>query len=573
MAASLDKVFEYCRRNLLLADRIIIRLRMQNYDSALRLIKEQVSVLEQLLEVFSECEGYFNAMNVPVNREVLFSVIQEAFEVLERKDYVYLADLYEAILIPDLLHLQEAVITKEGLFVDNQRYLDNIEAVRERDPELGELLYDTLNQSDINNGRMIEFTSYGDYTLAYYEQGTDKKYYIHSNTNVWKEADYLAESWYSPEKINYIIYGLGLGYHVFEMASIDEGINVEVYESDLNIIHLACQYSPIKLFLSKCRIKIIYDPSHSRLRKRIGEMDNETEFVVHYPMLRSERNEQFKEWLENYFIQFTSIKNQSRIMNGNFLCNRFHYDGLIDELKDEFMNRDLYIIAAGPSLDKNYLQLKMIGQKGIILAAGTVFRKLLSAGIRPDYFIVTDANERVYKQIAGLEKESIPMLFLSTAYKGFANKYQGKKYMILQEGYDKAEEFAIKCGASLIQTGGSVSTTALDLGITFGCRRIIFLGLDLAYTGNVIHASDTSIRELKMGAGLRQVEDIDGNLIATSKVLDMYRQWIEKRISNVKETEFINASEGGANIKGMKNMKLMDIIEEYSSMERLLNER
>jgi hypothetical protein len=201
-----------------------------------------------------------------------------------------------------------------------------------------------------------------------------------------------------------------------------------------------------------------------------------------------------------------------------------------------------------------------VKNKGIILATGTVFRKLISADIIPDYLIVTDANARVYKQIAGYEDYDIPMLFLSTAYYGFASNYKGKKYIICQKDYRKAEELASQLDLHCFLTGGSVSTTALDIGITFKCRRIIFLGLDLAYTNNYAHASDTSRRNITINKDMISVEDINGQSIYTNRGLNMFRQWIESRIKGIDGIEFIDASEGGAKIKGMKVMRLDDVI-------------
>ena len=132
--------------------------------------------------------------------------------------------------------------------------------------------------------------------------------------------------------------------------------------------------------------------------------------------------------------------------------------------------------------------------------------------------------------------------------------------MVCQQGYPKAEEYAKEKGLHLFQTGGSVSTTALDLGITFGCSRIIFIGLDLAYTDNFAHASDTSRRVAADFDNLRQVEDNHGNMIPTSRTLDMYREWIENRIKGIEDIEFIDATEGGARIKGMRVAKLADVI-------------
>jgi hypothetical protein len=248
------------------------------------------------------------------------------------------------------------------------------------------------------------------------------------------------------------------------------------------------------------------------------------------------------------------------LLKGNFERNIKNCDTYVDELKEAFQGKDLYIAAAGPSLDKNYLKLKEVKDKGIILATGTVFKKLLKAGIIPDYVLVTDPNARVYKQIAGEEDSKVPMLILSTAYYGFAANYKGKKYLVLQKDFQRAEKYAAEKGLELISTGGSVSTTALDIGITYGCRRIIFAGLDLAYTDGYAHASGTSRRKAADFDNLLQVEDIYGKLVYTNRSLNMFRLWIENRINNVKGIEFIDATEGGAKIKGMRTARLEDVI-------------
>ena len=56
------------------------------------------------------------------------------------------------------------------------------------------------------------------------------------------------------------------------------------------------------------------------------------------------------------------------------------------------------------------------------------------------------------------------------------------------------------------------------------------------------------------------VEDINGQSIYTNRGLNMFRQWIESRIKGIDGIEFIDASEGGAKIKGMKVMRLDDVI-------------
>ena len=86
--------------------------------------------------------------------------------------------------------------------------------------------------------------------------------------------------------------------------------------------------------------------------------------------------------------------------------------------------------------------------------------------------------------------------------------------------------------------------------------------MDLAYPNSLVHAEGTSRRKLTNDDGFKEITDIHGNRIKTSKHLDMYRRWFEKRISETTElVEFIDATEGGAYINGTKIMKLKDILE------------
>jgi len=541
--------------------KMIFYFRTQNYDRALRHATEIIDKFNLFINQMANLVEKSPQENIVFDQSVFFQTLQELLEVQEKRDYILLADLYEIKMLPLLMQLQESIANANEFKVDIDLYESNKNILSQKNLELPashqQISY--LNMI-LEKGYYIEPTSCGDMTLAVGVD--DEKIYFHSNINVCLEAFNIARSWYSVDKTRYIVYGLGLGYHISELHKLDEYIEIEVYESDINIIYLACAYTDnIKLFDNN-RIKLVYDPKFTCLLERIRKMNDDTEFVMHYQSLKNIKNLQIKDYLEDYFVQQSSVKNQIHLLNGNFRKNIKNYNGLVDELKEKFEGKDLYIVAAGPSLDLNFKKLKHIKGKGIILATGTVFKKLIRANIIPDYVIVTDANARVYKQIAGYEDYNIPMLFLSTAYYGFASNYKGKKYLICQKDYTKAEELSSKLNAHSFLTGGSVSTIALDIGITFNCRRIIFLGLDLAYTNNYAHASDTSRRNATINNDMIAVEDIDGDVVYTNRGLNIFRQWIENRIKGIDNIDFIDATEGGAKVAGMKVMRLDELISE-----------
>lgn len=540
-------------------NKIIHNFRKQNFDYALRMVTTVINHLNTLVELLITNADYFNSDNIVVDTNNIMNMLSSLNSAQANNDYILLADLYELSLQPLLLKIQNIITQNEGFITDDAEYLENINALAKKDKTI-KMNYKSVSEllNKLDNGYTVEYTSCGLMTLALETNG--KRFYFHSNNDVLAEAYTLANYWYSDEKKNYIIYGLGFGYHIKELFSIDKSINIEVYESDINIIQLACAFSDIGNIFSKTNIKLVYDPDFIKLSERFSNITDRDEILIHYPSLKNIKEISVKNKLENYFLEYSSLKNQLHLLNGNFLSNIECYNNFVDVLYDKFFGKDLFVIAAGPSLDNNFHELKNLNKDSIILATGTVFKKLINAGIKPDYIIVTDANERVYTQISGMENEGIPMLLLSTAYKGFAINYRAEKYIILQHGYNKSEEYAVKHGVRLYRTGGSVSTTALDLGISLGCKRIIFLGLDLAYTNNFVHALGTSRRDLTSTEDLRMIEDINGNTIYTSRSLDIFRQWIEKRIKDVKGIEFIDATEGGAKIKGMRVAKFEDVI-------------
>ncbi|BCN32546.1 motility associated factor glycosyltransferase family protein [Anaeromicropila herbilytica] len=563
MKDNINSIYEDNKKLLDMSSKIVYNFRIQNFDLALRKVTVFLGNMENYIAKLEENKEYFNCNSEIISINYILNILSELLAAQENKDYILLADLYELKITSLLVNIQEFILGKEEIDFNQDLFNRNIEVLDKKDKVLADMLRKSTDLMTIfNQDYDIELTTSGLYTLAIATEG--KKYYFHSNHMVTEEAAMLARDWYKEEKDNYLIYGLGLGYHIKELYELDSMVSVTVYESDLNIIKLAFYFVDLTNLLANDNFNLVYDPRFNRIKNGIKMMTSQTELLIHAPSLRNIRQEDMKERFEDYFLQYYSIKNQLPLLNGNFRNNILNYDACIDELRKEWQGKDLYIVAAGPSLDINYNLLSKVGSNGIILATGTVYHKLMNAGIKPDYVIVTDANARVYGQISGLENNEIPMIYLSTAYYGFAKNYKGKKYIVLQHDYPLAEEHAKERGYSLYQTGGSVSTTALDIGISMQCRRIIFLGLDLSYPNNYVHASGTSRRELTETDGLREVKDIHGKMVYTSKSLDIYRRWIENRIDGIRDVEIINATEGGALIKGMMNNRLMDVLNKIS---------
>lgn len=528
-----------CQQNALLlrmAQDAVRSLRRQEYLPGLRKMTRTIDLLTETVPRFLQYQEQIAEMGVPINGETLREMLKQLMQAQQEKDYILSADLLERVLMPLMVSMQEAYAM----------------AVTPPDTEY--------------SGIRLERTSCGLYTLAVQREG--RWHYLHTNGDVWAEAASLAESWYEPGKCRYTVYGIGLGYHVLALVELDDSIEVTALEEDTQIWGLACQYGVGKELMKNDRVTVCVDAVHSQLPKLAAE----NVFVIHYPSLGGIRKDYYRKQLEDYFIEYSSARTQMRQMMGNFTRNQEYFDWEAGLLRESFQGKRVFIIAAGPSLDKNMAELAQAGPQDVVLATGTILKKLLNAGIRPDYVMITDSGHFTYHQIEGVRETEIPLLCLSTVYYRIPADYPGEKYVMFQQGFAPGEEYAAARGYDLYETGGSVTTTALDLALRLGAGEIIFVGLDLAYPGGRHHASQTANEEGIYQDAPEMVQDLEGRQIPTGRNMVLYRKWIEKRIAQEPEISFIDATEGGARIAGTKVMPLRRALEDRTDFTHFLKD-
>ena len=403
-------------------------------------------------------------------------------------------------------------------------------------------------------------------TLKINEEG--RSYFLHSKYNPNREGENIAEENYDDSIENYIIFGLGFAYHVEELMAMAPNANFYIIETNKEIFRLALDNVDLDNILENNKVNLYVTDNMDE----IGQVLNETltkeniKIILHNSSFKAMPKDliELKYLLEEFKMKENSIEKFSPLLDENFKSNIQNYDANVDILFNKYKNKPLYIISAGPSLDKNIKELKSIGDRGIILSVGRAVRPLLKENIMPDFIIITDPSPYLYNmQLDGLEI-NVPIIVLSTCDKNVMLNYKGKKLIALQKGYRQAEEYAKQHNHKLIETGGSVATTALDVAINMGCNPITFVGQDLAYTDGKSHSKDTFSKDMDSSKNLREIEDVYGNIVCAPKNLYSYLRWIQNRIKIEKDIKFIDATEGGARIEGTKIINLRETIERYS---------
>ena len=495
----------------------------------------------------------------------LLSYLQDMLEAQTNCNYVLLGDILEIHLLPSFYELQEAVLSNLSLpqkdfFTENIHLLSDKNCIDcQRVSKALNNWYQAVSDSFSSEAKffaenyLIEPTNNGCLTLNKKQDG--RFYYFHSNQNPQKEGKLFADSYGLDYIFHYTIAGMGLGYHITGLLQKDQRYNITILESDINILGAAFRYINLNYILTCTRARISYLPDFHQLGNFLSS-ENE-ELLIHYPTLLALKEGPVKDSLKNYFINLSTAHEQAQLLKENFYYNQQQKDESVDAIKSNFQDKHIIYIGGGPSAETKLENIKCYLScypDTIMICAGTVYRKLLSLNVIPDYVMISDSQNSLLRQLNNIPETRSTLIYLSTASCSAVKAFQGKKYIAYQSGFDASEQIAGQNNYTLFSTGGSVSTFAIDFAIRFGCKKLITVGLDLSFPQNKTHGFSLSAdADTTFLSAPFTILDLHGNQIQTSQPLNSYRKWIEQRICTENAVEFINVTEGAC-IHGMKNM-------------------
>lgn len=252
-----------------------------------------------------------------------------------------------------------------------------------------------------------------------------------------------------------------------------------------------------------------------------------------------------KRYLQNLFKNLIYLPNSSTL----------------NELK-KYMPTDLpaIVVAAGPSVEENILELKKAKGRAVIFACDRVLDYLLDSGVEPDFVVTIDPNKE-RKHFSLREDVSIPLLCTMEANHDILSHHLGMKIFctsnsFLHELYDSIDK-----EASGIIISGSVAIVAYTACVELGFKRVILVGQDLAYNGDVSHVGGTV--DNKSEKAHVMVEGIDGNKVKSRYDWKEFIIRYQDLIAINPDVEVIDAKQKGAKIKGTIVMPLKDAMAQY----------
>ncbi len=475
----------------------------------------------------------------------------------------------------------------------NQPVFDkNIEILEKKYPSWAEILQ--KNRRKKKNFDVVIETSYtGEPIMKINNQGMAS--YLNGKYAPSAAADeWLLGQGSIDEFAVIIIIGISNGVHIKKiMDSVPKTVNILVYEPSYEIFRRAMEEVDLS-FMFQMDIPVgvvvsgINDFEVEGYFRRFISYDNMIFLKIYlsgnYKKLFPKEVEGFLKKLNSHFkdikVNWNTTVRYTDVTTGNTLSNLRHlYEGysmaeLFQILPDGF---PVIVVSAGPSLDKNILDLKKAVGKACIIATDTAMKPLLNAGIIPDLFVIVDG----LKPAELFEHKDISktaMVTMTAVSKEPMALHKGRKFFYY--GGAPFETELVRAVSAIkgrdvnlpnFPGGGSVATFAFCTGMYMGAKTIILVGQDLALAGNKVHA-DGAFKDEKVNIDMDsgeylEVEAIDGGTVVTRIDFKLYLDWFEEAVKKWPHIKVVDATEGGALIHGAKNMSLKNAIKKYCVKE------
>lgn len=389
-----------------------------------------------------------------------------------------------------------------------------------------------------------------------------------------------------------IVLGLALEHDLlYALQSKRENAFIVVIEPSISLIRLALERIDCAELIMQNKIRFFYEDL-KYLDFSIGGFLSIPHiiFMATHPFVVATIRSQISD--NEYFLEAAKVvlkrANYNRIYIGNSI-----EDSLIgfrnivsnikscidtkklDFLKGKYEKKPAVVVATGPSLDKNIELLKQLEGKVLIISTESAIVPLTKHNIVPDVIIVLERIPESYDyHFKGRTfHEKTVLVALSMLDPRILEEWKGEKVLIFRE----AEIMNLWFRSMLLtedglSAGESVSTMGFDFADYLGCEPICFVGLDLAYSPDGISHSKESTYIAEAGDNNKSyvnlidnfeklpVEDIYGDIIFSNSLWLRFKDWLEIRLVD-KPDLCIDATEGGAYVKGTTVMPLREVIE------------
>ena len=268
-----SNIYDLNQQCLLWIPQIVNNFRKQSFFTGSCIMRNLISALDVLtekLEILHETD--------------FISILQAILQAQENRDYILLSDILECDLLPCLQNIQ---IKMQG--EETQKAPDywekNMTELQEHAEDEYQELYKTLSSAPISSSDRYKqmFAINGQPTVKVKCQ--NKEILIHSSVNPEYQSQVWAEDVLKEIGREYVIYGMGLGYHIQALLKADDVCKVIVLENSIELLTEAFRDLDWVNYIKQKRVRIFYNSNAIKLMEKFSAWISGREFCIYYPSL------------------------------------------------------------------------------------------------------------------------------------------------------------------------------------------------------------------------------------------------------------------------------------------------
>jgi hypothetical protein len=365
----------------------------------------------------------------------------------------------------------------------------------------------------------------------------------------------------------HVMFGLGLGY-LFKRLYLSSQGRIIVYEPSFDILKITFENVDFSPELADERVTVVTtDNELEQAIKKYYMFEDPMNicFLDSYKKLFPAKIQQLMDTVvrirryidsDAHTLYNTSVK---WLETGFSNFKKMMESEYIDCLKNKFQGTPAVILSAGPSLQKNIEELKPYKDKVIVICVGAALRAVKDKyNIVPDFSVYSDANEPIFNQVKNVEGlNQVNAIIQPVVYKPVfdSNFKRHFIYLAKNSAFGNWLGNLLDLDVEQYENYGTVAINALFSAVNFGCNPIIFMGQDLAYSNDGNAYFDKNIPDLFGDKVNVEVAGWHGDKVQTILQYSNYIKNFEDLLPEFSpEIRIINATEGGAFIKGMEHI-------------------
>ena len=411
---------------------------------------------------------------------------------------------------------------------------------------------------------------------------------------------------YDPQKHACVVMlGLGLGYHVAELAKPAAAGGgdavIIVFEPCLALMRAVLETIDHQEWLGLPNV-ILADDTMDRAAllgrvDQFGAIVTQGTVLITHPASRRIHGKSLGDFgsLVSEVMSYCRTNVATTLVNSARTCrnlanNISHYaaGATTDELLQAAVGTPAVCVGAGPSLAKNIHLLRdpNVRANVVVISAQTTLKPLLDRGVEPDFVTALDYHEisrRFYEDLG--ELPNVTLVAEPLANETILDSFPGPIRLTNSGFLDRlmGDEVVRR---TTVPAGATVAHLSFYLAQHLGCDPIILIGQDLGFTDALYYCPGTAIHDVwaaELGhfntlemmewqrivrhrQHLKKLSDVFGQPIYSDEQMQTYLKQFERDFARAPQT-VIDATEGGLPKQHTTRMTLAEALSSYATRE------